>query len=216
MQIEWAFLPLLDQYHRASPKVLEQRLADDPALFCEIIRTMYRSTKADRPEEEPTDRERNIAVHAYRLLSIWRRIPGTRGDGSFDGDAFEAWLARVRASCEESGHLGIAMLKVGHVLTHSPPDPSGLWIHHSVAAALNADEASDMRDGFRTELYNSRGMHCVDPTGNQERELAKKYRGQADELEDHGFHRLAGTLRELGAVYDREAEQNAADDRFEN
>lgn len=64
-----------------------------------------------------------------------------------------------------------------------------------------------MRSGFRTQLFNSRGVHLVDPTGNPERELADKYRKQADDLETHGYHRLADTLRELAASYEREAEQ---------
>ena len=45
LQIEWAFLPLLDRHHGASPKLLEQRLADDPTFFCEVIRTVFRSKR---------------------------------------------------------------------------------------------------------------------------------------------------------------------------
>jgi hypothetical protein len=41
-QIEWAFLPVLDRHHGASPRALEQRLADDPDFFCEVIRLVYR------------------------------------------------------------------------------------------------------------------------------------------------------------------------------
>lgn len=35
----------------------------------------------------------------------------------------------------------------------------GLWLHHSAATALNAKDANDIRDGFQTELFNSRGVH---------------------------------------------------------
>ena len=40
------------------------------------------------------------------------------------------------------------------------------------------------------ELYNSRGVHWVDPTGKPESDLAEKYRLQAETLEIAGFHRL--------------------------
>jgi len=104
---------------------------------------------------------------------------------------------------------------VGHVLIHTPPDPDGLWIHRSAAAALNAKGADDMREGFRVELFNSRGVHGF-TAGREERELAKKYRKQADEVETQGYHRLANTLRELASSYERDAEREASRDPFED
>ena len=61
-----------------------------------------------------------------------------------------------------------------------------------------------MRNGFRIRLVNSRGVHWVDPTGAQERELANKYRKQADDVEAKSYHRLANTLRQLADTYELE------------
>ena len=216
MKVEWAFLPLLDEHHRASPKFLEQRLIDDPGFFCELIRIVFRSKKSDWPVPGTAEQQTNIATNAYRLLSTWNMPPGSRKDGTFDGDAFTAWLDTAKAACEESGHLAIAISRIGHVLIHAPPDPDGLWIHRSVATALNAADANDMRSGFQTELYNSRGVHWVDPTGEQERKLAQKYRIQADEVEASGYHRLAEALRKLAASYEHEAEQQASEALFDD
>jgi hypothetical protein len=80
---------------------------------------------------------------------------------------------------------------------------------------LNAKDANDMRDGFRTELFNSRGAHWVDPTGKPEKELLAKYRMQAEAVENAGYHRLSATLRELAATYDREAERILSRDSFD-
>jgi hypothetical protein len=104
---------------------------------------------------------------------------------------------------------------LGHSLIQVPSDPDGLWIHRSAAAALNARDAEDMRNGYRTELYNSRGVHWVDPTGAPERELATKYRAHAEAVEIAGYHRLATTLRELAASYEREADSVASRERFD-
>jgi len=104
---------------------------------------------------------------------------------------------------------------VGHVLIHTPPDPDGLWLHHSAAAALNAKDANDMRDGFQTELFNSRGVHTW-TAGREEQELAEKYRTQAEEVEARGYHRLASSLRDLAASYEREAERQASRDPFDD
>jgi hypothetical protein len=214
-QLEWAYLPLLDPHRGAHPRLLEQRLADSPDFFCDVIRTVFRSKKEDRLVEEITEQKKKIATNAYRLLHQWRTPPGSMKDGSFSGEALNTWLEHVKAVCAESGHLEIALTMVGHVLIYTPPDPDGLFIHHSVAAVLNAKGAEDMRDGFRTELFNSRGAHWVDPTGKPEKELSAKYRKQAEAVEKAGYHRLSSTLRELAASYDREAERISSRDSFD-
>lgn len=215
-QVEWAFLPLLDRHHSASPMLLEQRLATNPTFFCEVIRTVFQSKEEEeRSVEEPTEQQENIARNAYRLLSEWRMPPGSQKDGTFNGDALTPWLEDVKAACVESGHLEIALSMVGHVLIHTPPDPDGLWIHHSAATALNAKDANDMRDGFQTELFNSRGVHGF-TAGREEGELAEKYRRQADEIESRSYHRLASSLRDLAASYERDAERDASRDPFDD
>ena len=75
------------------------------------------------------------------------------------------------------------------------------------ASALNGRDAEDMRRGFRTEAYNSRGMHWIDPTGAPERALAEQWRQKADEIENAGLARFAGMLRELAESSDRQAER---------
>jgi hypothetical protein len=212
--VEWAYLQLLDQHHDASPKLLERRLANEPGFFCEVVRLVFRSKKEERSTEEPTEQTKGIATNAYRLLSEWRTPPGCRADGTFDGDALAVWLDAMKKECSDTGHLEIAMTMVGHALIHVPPDSDGLWINRSVAAALNAKDAADMRNGFRTELFNSRGAHWVDPTGKPERELAEKYRAQAEAVEVAGYHRLATTLRELAGSYERDAESVSSRERF--
>ncbi len=205
-QVEWAYLPILDGHLGASSKYLEQRLSSDPEFFCEVIRTVFRSKNAKSPFEEPTEQQKNIAMNVYRLLNQWKTPPGSQSDNFFDGDAFNDWLNKVKASCEESGHLEVALIQIGNVLIHTPPDPDGLWIHHSVAEALNAKDAEEMRNGFSVGIFNSRGVYCVDPTGKPEKELAARYRQQAEEVEVHGYQRLAAMLRDLSVSYDREAE----------
>lgn len=214
-QVEWAFLPLLDQHRGASPKLLERRLADDPAFFCEVVRTAFRSKKGERLVKEPTEHQKSMATNAYRLLSQWKMPPGTQKDGTFSGDALTAWLEKVKAACSESGHLEGALTMIGHVLIYAPHDPDGLWLHHSAATVLNAKDASDMRDGFRSELFNSRGVFSW-TAGREERELAGKYREQAEKIEAHGYHRLASSLKELASSYERDAEQQAAKDPFDD
>lgn len=213
-RVEWAYLPFLEHDGGSSPRLLEQRLADDPAFFCEVIRILYRSKHQTDPVAESSQQEKDIAANAYCLLHNWRTPPGKRKDGTFDADGLCAWLDQVKSLCTQSGHLEVALLTVGHVLTHMAPDPDGLWIARAAAEALNAPDAKDMRDGFTTQLYNSRGVHGF-TAGREEREIAQKYRTQADEVEAHGYQRLAAALRSLADMYDREADHEEGRDPFE-
>lgn len=211
-RVEWSYLKLLDS-HEASPKQLWRQLGNDPSFFCEVVRLVYRS-KNEQPENEAlSEKRKNIANNAYDLLSKWKQPPGVLEDGSFDGAALVAWLEAVKKECAESGHLEAAMTVVGHVLYHAPADPDGLWIHRAAAKVLNAKDAADMREGYRTEAYNSRGVFTF-TGGQEERTLAVIYKSQADSVEAAGYNRLATSLRKLAASYEREAERESSRSPF--
>lgn len=215
-KVEWAYLRLLDRHRGATPQLLENRLANDPEFFCEVIRLIYRSKKEDQSQREPTEESKAIATNAWRLLHEWKTPPGTQKDGTFNEENFTKWLQDVKASCTESGHLEVALINIGEVLIHTPEDQNGLWINRVVAAALNDRDAEDMRNGFRTGTYNSRGVHWVDPTGKPEKELAEQFRFKAEEAENEGFQRFAVTLRDLADGYDKEAERIISEHRQES
>jgi hypothetical protein len=152
-----------------------------------------------------TEGRKRIATNAYSLVTQWKLPPGSLPDGTFSGEALRSWLQAVDAECTRSGHREVAMTMAGHALAYAPPDPGGLWIHSSVAHVLDAEGADLLREGFRTELFNSRGAHWVDPSGAPERELAAGYHSKADALDLAGHHRLAAQLRGLASEYEREA-----------
>jgi hypothetical protein len=205
-QVEWAYLPILDREEGSRPKVLEKRLATDPNFFCEVIRLVFRSTSITDNASPPQETQEAVATNAYRLLHQWRYPPGMQGDRAFDSNAFDAWLEKVRHDCSASGHLEVAMTIVGQVLTFAPPDPSGLWILDHVARTLDGRDASDMRAGFRTQMFNARGVYGF-TGGKEEQEIAAGYREKATALDEKGFSRFAATLTELSETYEREAER---------
>jgi hypothetical protein len=111
--------------------------------------------------------------------------------------------------------LEVVLVNVGIVLIHAPAAPDGLWIHHSVAAALNDRDAETMRNGFRTGKYNSRDVHWVDHTGKPEKELAEQFRRKAKEVENAGYQRFAITLRYWADGYKRESERIVGENLLE-
>ena len=208
-QIEWAYLRLLN-YH-TSPKTLEKRLSSDPEFFCEVIRLRYPKKKETESPKEFSEQDKAIAENAYNLLDNWMTLPGTQSNGQFLPEQFTEWLNRTKEVCNETGHLEVALIHIGNVLIHAPPDPEGLWINQTVASALNAKDAEEMRNGFWTGILNSRGAYEIDPTGKPERELAEKYKQKAEEVENAGYHRLAVTLRKLAEGYESKAETYIAE-----
>lgn len=207
-KIEWAYLPLLNRLSggETTPKYLEGRLSSDPEFFCEVLRLIFRS-KHDEKEAEVSEFNKNIATNAYRLLHDWQTPPGLQSDGKFSAENFTNWLDTVIELCTKSGHLEVALSQIGGVLIHVPAEEDGLWIQQSVAEALNRRELEGLRNGYRIGVYNSRGVHWVDPEAKPELELAAKYRQYAEDIDAKGLHRFATTLRELADGYDREAKR---------
>lgn len=212
-KIEWSYLSLLGNHKGASPKLLEHKLSSDPEFFCEAIRLIYRSKNNIQTTEQISEKTQTIALNVSRLLRGWKIPPGLEDLGSFNLEKFNEWLAYVKKKCTESGHLEVALICIGEVLIYAPTDPDGLWIHRSVAAALNDIDAEDMRVGFSTGTYNSRGVHFVDPAGKPELELSENYRQKAEELVNAGFSRFAVTLENLADSYKREANEIMAENK---
>lgn len=206
-KVEWIYLLLLDGHNGAYPKSLEMRLASHPDFFCEVIRLIFRSKNEEAQVKKPEKLKEPAATNAWRLLYKWKRPPGLHDDGSFSVKDFKAWLKSVKEQCRKSGHLEVALIKVGEVLFYSPTDSQGLWIIRDVASALNARDAEDMRRGFSKGAFNSRGAHTIDPTGDPERKLAVEWLEKSVAADDAGFARFAATLRKLSENYEREANQ---------
>ncbi|BET61389.1 hypothetical protein [Yersinia pseudotuberculosis] len=205
-KIEWIYLNILNEHNQAAPITLENKLSSDPVFFCELIQLIYRADGIEK-EGELSEKKRNLATNAYRLLSKWETVPGAKIGEEFDPGFFMEWLTLMESIVRKSGHYDVAMIKFGYVLVNAPEGPDGLWIHPVIAEAMNNRERSSLRDGYRSGVFNSRGAHFIDPEAKPEKALAEKYRKRADEVENVGYHRLATTLREIATGYDNDAER---------
>jgi hypothetical protein len=215
-KIEWNYLPLLNRLHGGEAKVLEQKLATSPEFFCEVLAAVFRSDKeTGESKTEVSDAQKQIAQNAYSLLHGWRILPGTQLDGTFNGDQFTAWLDEVKKHCRESGHFGVAMSQIGQALAYAPQDPGGLWIHRSIAAALDSKDVPEMRRALTTGLFNKRGVHGFSH-GEEEKQIAADYRQKAKALADNGFHRVSDVVRGLAEGYERDAERESRRDIFDD
>ncbi|MCH8012380.1 MAG: hypothetical protein IIA61_10615 [Candidatus Marinimicrobia bacterium] len=213
-QIEWSYLRLLDGLSGARPILLEKQISEDPNLFCEIIQAVYVSKKEKMSKKDLTKQQKNIAENAYHLLRNWQILPGSKEDGTIDGQKLNHWFKEVKKTCIKTGHWEIAQIHIGKVLIHAPLDSDGFWINHAVAKVLNFKEAEDLRDGFTTELFNSRGVY-FGSGAKEESKLANKYLKQANDADSQGYVRLATALRKLSRTYERDAERHSSRDPFD-
>lgn len=211
--VEWAHLKLFGKHGIGQPRALIYRIANDADFFCDLIKTAYKSDLPDAKYQKIDD-----AIQ-YRLLKIlsfndFMVMPGIDQYGTFREDNFTAWIHKTEQICETSGHLNIAQSVIGGYLINSPEDKSGLWINKTVAKTLDRNDSVSMRSGYGRGVYNSRGVHAVDETGEAEASLRDKWQNRADKIESLGFINLAASLRELAETYERERNRIIKQERF--
>ena len=212
-EAEWGCISLFGKHGVGQPRALIYRIANDADFFCDLIKTAYKSELPDVKQQEIDD-----AIQ-YRLLKIlsfndFMVMPGIDQYGTFREDDFTTWIYKVEEICKASGHLGIAQSVIGGYLINSPEDKSGLWINKTVAEILDRNDSVSMRSGYNTGIYNARGAHVLDVTGEAEASLRDKWRDRADKVESLGFLNLAVSLRELAETYERERNRIIKQERF--
>lgn len=209
-RIEWTYLPILQSLDIV-PIYLESTLASKADFFCELIMHIYKSSKnSEKHEVADTSESQRKAETIYRLLMNWRTPPGSTvlNDKKFSFSALNEWLIEVVNIASRSGHLEVALSHVGEVFIYIPED-TDLFINLQVAKILDSSDQSydSMRRGYARGIYNSRGVHDVDPSGKAEQELAAKWMNRANALESRGLLLFSSELRKLAKTYEIEAEE---------
>ena len=206
-QLEWAYLAALG--HDPTVPSLHEGLAKEPALFVQILSAIYRSDSD--AETEVTEEQRERGMNAYRLLSSWRRVPGTNEDATLDPTAFADWVHAALALLDEAERRSVGR-RIGHVLAFAPSDPDGTWPCTPVRDLLEQLQSENVEQGLQTQMFNNRGVTSRDPEagGGQERALAARYREMAEQTSDR-WPRSAAILRSLANTYEHDARREDED-----
>jgi hypothetical protein len=207
-QMEFRFISALDHTDHGIPN-LERQIAESPVVFVQAVALTYKRSDAgeDPPEWRIDDPERRTAVASamHRLLDQVKRIPGTDRDGKIMSDALAMWLTQVRQLCAQHGRSEIADHCIGQLLSKAPAGDSDVWPCLPVCEAMEGIASHDIAKGFIIGVHNARGAHFRGEGGAEERELAAKYRGWAQQLAfDYPY--VGSVLESIAASYDREAE----------
>ena len=190
--LEFAYLEVLDRgWDRRAKSIipnLERYIEDHPEVLVQaIVWTYKRSDRAEDPPEFRVEAEnaRSMAERGYKLIQAMKRIPGSDEQGSIDAERLAKWTETVRKSCAELSRIGIADVVIGELLASAQIGKDGAWPCEAVRTVMEDLQSEDMMRGAHTGVYNSRGVHTRGPGGDQERQLADKYRKWAQQLRPH-------------------------------
>lgn len=213
--LEWPFAKLLEGYGAGSGRpewAMHRLMMADPSEYVGLLRWEYaRDDDLPEPEFDAIDpgQRKMRATAAYHVLAGWSQIPGTRPDGTFDGEAFRDWYARMVELATEHGRLGVACGRLADCLARVAKR-RGLddWLPKVVFDVLDQPSAARLREAMWLAVHNARGVtsRAAYDGGAQERDLAKRYRTLSTRC-SNSHPRVAAMLENIAKSYDRDAER---------
>ena len=219
--LEFAYIDVLDRAwdRHATTAIpnLERYIEDHPEVLVQaIVWTYKRKDRAEDPPEfkvEP-DVAKPMAERGYKLIQALKRIPGSDEHGDVDFDRLAKWVGIVRKSCAELSRIGIADLVIGELLASAPAGKDGTWPCEAVRQVMEDIQSEDMMRGAHTGVYNSRGVHTRGSGGDQERQLADKYRQLAKQIRVSSPYVASELLLKLADTYEREAAREDTEEQI--
>lgn len=199
--LEWHLRPAL-RFDARSP-ILERKLAREPRFFLEVL------SMAFRPRHREPEREvhPHVASNAYRLLGDWSVVPGSSDvRGTIEDAALDSWVDEATRLCENADRLEIGLDQIGMVLAKAGADEDGSWPPRPVRNVIERISRSELDDGFRVEVLNSRGVVSRElmEGGDRERERSAHYAQLAEQVRDE-WPRTGAILRSISEVYAADA-----------
>ena len=176
---------------------LYQELIDNPIKFTLLFKTAY--SENDKLESKCKSR-------AVSVLDSWSTLPGLNEDGSICKQYLDKWIFTVRDRLEGYVYSSIGNRYIGQILACSPLGKDNIWPAEEVRDIIESLECPDIEGGIRIGRLNQRGVTTreIYTGGNQERELAQKYRAGAEQITIR-YPRTAGILNNIATDLDLQA-----------
>ena len=211
-RLEFAFIHALGHQREHRIPNIERLLSESPALFVGFLSHCFKRRDGGQDPKEwqvvSETRRKALAESGYELLRQVVRIPGTEANGSIDLNTLLHWLEEARRLCADVGRREVGDLMIGELLSRASPDEDGTWPCSAVCGALEAVASEDVAQGFIIGKRNARGVvtRSVGEGGDQERELAAKYRRWARQRSaDYPF--ASNVIKRIAEWYDDDAER---------
>lgn len=210
VSLEFAYYKVLESDEHGAPHLMAEILSE-PASFMELIYLVFRPHSAE-PEPIPENLHAS-AETAGSLLHNGRGVPGRGSNGNINIELFFKWINRVREVAKDKDREAVTDLTVGTWLSDWPLNKNlECWPDPVIAELLDKDDCNDIRRGFRTGVYNSRGVTSRMPYdgGKQEREVAEEFRHFSTHWKDSKTN-VAAMIESLAESYEQEARRHDED-----
>ena len=207
-QLEFLYVKVLAHSEHGIPNLERQILESPPSFVQVLVLAFKRRDRGQCPPESRTDdpeREAGLAIAAHNLLDQIKGLPGTQEDGTVDIEKLLGWVTEVRRLCAEHDLAELGDEYIGQLLSRVPAEKDGSWPRLPVCEVMERIASPGIGTGFNIGVHNGRGAHWRDEGGTQERDLAAKYRHQAQQRAfDYPY--VSSVLESIALDYEQEAE----------
>jgi hypothetical protein len=190
---------------------LEEYVGLHPELYVQAVAWVYRRDDdgLDPPEMQvPEDSKKHMGERGYKLLEGLERVPGFNHLGELEYPRLAKWVKTVRDSCAAISRAEVGDISIGKLLSCAPVGRDGVWPCEEVRQVLEDIQSDQIMSGAHTGLYNARGVQWRGEGGDQERELAEKYRKWAEALRFTHPYVASKLLMAMVKTYEYEAESH--------
>lgn len=212
-ELELAYIDVLSEpWSRHEPPGvpnLERYVELHPEMFVRaLVWTYKRASDGEDPPEwtVPEDLRETLATRGHSLLDAVTKIPGSDAAVDVRAERLREWIGTVRDAARDLDRLDIADQKIGLLLSKCPAGDDGVWPNEIVRNMLEELRSEHAMRGAHTGVYNSRGVIARGEGGQQERDLAGKYRRWAEALQYRHPFVASRLLDEIVKTYEHEAE----------
>lgn len=202
--LEFQFFDFLHDHNPSN--ALYRALGGSPADFVQLVRLIY-VREPDEMEGGGKEQKEACSRRSWNVLNEWSILPGSREDGTVDGDHLLGWVKQARDLLAQCGCLDVGDFQIGHVLSCSPDDTDGVWPAAAVRDAVEEVASERMYSGIVKGKLNRRGVSSrgVFDGGSKERDLSVQYSRMARQVANR-WPRTATILRAIASEYEGEAQ----------
>ncbi len=207
--LEFQFISVLTDDTEYGVPNLQREFSKSPKLFSDIV--AMATKRSDDAQDPPAlvisdlDKQQQVAKACFTALSHINHVPGYDTEKqSINLRSMLDWLTEARSRLADLGRQNIGDQFIGQLLARHKPVSEADWPADEICEALETMGSDHIAKGFANQIFNSRGVHWTSGDGNQERELALKYRSRARQLAfEYPF--VSSILEGIAAGYDRQA-----------